>query len=490
MSDSLNGKSLANLRDAVIALENQEVRSPHGDPGPCLTLIRLGNLTHNPSLTTITDSRHIAGCRKCTVRIRAMQRELGKEPRLAFEAAVSELKRELPRFAEAEAVAHEVFHHIHDLCGEPEHSTWDEIHGPVLALRRHHSHGEKDDAESIVVMTFTAVAAALADAATPFARGLDAAWAPVQMIVNLGAEVVQHHHEQVAKRFVEGYVAVVEATPAPIRSALTYGLRALLDRPHTKQVATEIVAYIAGHGDSAVDSIVDALASTEQPHLKPIVHTGTRGSDLLTIDRWIDELDDRLRVQGDISAIVSAVQKNVGALLTPVFDGIDPAAQLRQLLVTRHYLSRAVAHIHDHFPHTIDFVHYLGDLAYVVMHEAQLRDHQYFVAIETLSAIGANQPIMKVMTELLDTPDDDMRRALFLYFLGIADRAHTATPLRFIGEKNDWTFEGGNGHPITTFAAGAVALAKHDSDIAALVDWSRLHLDRKAEKVKKHIARA
>lgn len=451
MSESLNGKPLANLREAIIALEKLEVKSPHGDIGRCLTLSRLRDLARTPQLTTFADSRHIAKCRKCTVRTHAMQRELRVDPRARFKKKASKLEHKCIRFADAKEIAHDLFDRLHDHCGESDHKTWNEIHSPVLALRRHHGHCEKEDAESIVAMTFAAAGSALSDAATPFARSLDAVWPIVVMVRNLSAEVARHGDECVAVRFADEYAAVVKSVPVPIRAALTYAV----------------------HGWTA-----DSGQQTEGVN------------DLATVDRWIGELDERLRVQGDVSGIFSTIHKHVCTLMKPIFDAADPIAQLVQLLVTQHYLRRVVANIHDRLPHTVNSFHYLGDLAKVILRHAQHANHQYFVAIEALSAIGANQSIMQAMTELLDSPDDDLRRALFIYFTGIAERAQTPTPLRFIGEKNDWTFEGAPGHPAATFAARAVAMAKHDADIASLVEWSWLHLDPRANKVKKHVTRA
>lgn len=485
MSDSLAGKSLANLREAFIALHKSKVTSPHGDIGPCLSLIRLRDLAQKPYITTSTDSRHLTKCHKCSVRFQAMQLELDITPPALFEAALSQVKRKYSRFAVAERFARDLFHRLHARGELDRISTWQDIHGPALALRRHHCPGEEENAESIVEMTMSAIGSALADASTPFARSLDAIWPLAAMLVKLGAEAARHQ-DRVPAQFVHDYAALVAVVPIPIKAMLTYNLHALLDCAPTERIAREIAIRVTYQHHPATSSVLELLAAIERLDRNRIVPRGTQEWNLLSVDNRLTELNDRLRVHSDVCLIGNVVQRNVCEMMCRIFESDDSTEQLVQLLLTRHYLSSAATSIQEQRPHAIESV--LGDVARMVMHNAQLADHQYFAATEVLSAIGPTDSVMHVMAELLATPDEDLRRALFVRFANASDHTSSEVPFGFAGHGAKWVFEGNHDAPIATFGNRAAAMANDDHEIASLIDWSRLHLEAHGEEMKMTVA--
>jgi len=470
MSDSRTGKSLDNLREAFIALEKSEVPPSHGGTAPCLTLIRLRDLAINASLTTQADVRHLKTCRKCTVRLRAMQSELGTDPQTTFDAAITDVQLSLSRFAYAEPRARELFHRLHAHREEPDRIfTWHHVHDPILALRDHHGPGGEEDAESIVAMTMIAIRCALADPSTPFAHDLDAAWPVITMIRSMATET--RSDRRVAARFAAGYAGIVRVAPVPLRAALTYALRMLIRSPQLEHLAIDIAARIAKHDDPAAESILIALSNTEWQQLTALLPIATRrqvNPELLTVTGWLHDLEESLRTHVPFSGIVSTIQKNVCELVAKMLEEEDPVSSLPRLLRIRHYLAEAACRMSGAARHTFEF--FMGGPAQLVMESAQLADRRFFIAVEVLSAIGPNPSVIRTMTGLLDTPDPALRQALFVYFLELSERAPAAT------------------HPLSIFGDRAATMAKDDPEIAALIDWSRLHLEQQTARVKKEAA--
>jgi hypothetical protein len=492
MFDSRTGKSLDNLREAFIALEKAEARPSHADTSPCLTLIRLSKLANNASAATLADIRHLKKCRRCTVRLSAMQKELGTDAETKFETAVTTVKRSLSRFSDAERFARQLFHHLHVHRGEPDRMfTWQHVHGPVLALRGLHSAGDEEDAESIVAMTSIAVSSAVSDVLTPFAQDLDAAWPVVTMMLQTGAET-SRLSTRVSSRFAREYVDIALIAPVPLKGAFTYGLRTLLNRsPQLEYLALDIAAHFAGHDDPATESILTTLSNTEAPQLTPMLPIRARrqaDQELLTMNGWLNELDERLRVRDSFSGIVGTVQKYVSELVAQMLEDRDSTSVLQRLLRTRHYVSNAVSRMSGAARYAFEYC--MGDFARLLMERAQRADRQFFIATNVLSAIGPNPSVIRVMTELLDTPDIAMRQALFVYFLDAVSLASADGPFRFTGEGSDWVFEGTTTHPLTGFGNRAAAMAKDDPEIAALIQWSLLHPESHTGRVKKVPAKA
>jgi hypothetical protein len=475
MSSERIDQPFAKLRQAFDAFEKSEVRSPHRDPGNCLTLVHLGYLAADAGLTSSADVHHLKNCRKCSVRLSTMQSELGTDPKTRFEQALAEDRRELSRFAIAEPQACNLFHRLHAHREDPDrHSIWSEVHSTVQALRGHHSPGDEEDVKSIVVMTSTAVRSVLADALTPFAWSLDAAWPIVLMMARTGIEAARHG-VSLAARFACGYAEIIHGAPAPLKAALTYGIGKLLRHdPQLQRIAIDIVIQLVRYNDPATFSILTMLCDTEAPKLKLVVQPETcveADPRLTSINASLKELAERVRVQGDLSGIVSTVQINSCELLAKTLEDGDTTLKLQQLLLTRYYLSSAASQVNERWPNTLDRFHYLGGIVNAVMRDAQYADHQYFVATEIISAIGANPSAIRFMAEMLDIPDHSLRQALFVYFLELAD----SVPFRFVGEGNNWVFESAAEVPIGVFGNRAAAMAKEDSEIAELIEWSHLH---------------
>jgi hypothetical protein len=477
MSDARTDNRFDNLRQAFAALEKSEVKSPHADAGPCLSLFRLRDLATDASITTSGDSRHLHKCRNCSVSLSAMQSELGTDPKTKFDSKLVEYTRTLLRFDIAEKHARELFDRIHVHREEPDRSfTWSHMHAPVQALRRHHSPGEHQDAESIVAMISAAIHSALADASTPFAQSLDAAWPIVMMMVTTGEAV--RHNDHLAARFAGEYADIMRSVPVPLKAALAYGIGKFVQGgPQLERIGTGIVMRLAEHGDPTAHSILTMLSDTEVPALKLALATSapTRvDPQLVTVNTWLNDLKQRLHLQGDLSAIVSTVQNKVCDMLASIFKDGDSTSQLLQLLLTRHYLSGAVSRINKRWPNTLDSFHYMGDIACVVMRNAQYANHQYFVASEVVSAIGSNLSAVRAMADLLETPDTEMRQALFVWRLELACGTSLA-------ETAD---------AISNFDNSAATMAKDDPEIAALVDWSWLHVETHVKKVNEQRAKA
>lgn len=477
MSDARIDTPLPNLWQAFAALEKSEVKSPHGDVGRCLTLIRLRDLATDARLTRSADARHLKRCRKCSVRLSAMQSELGTDAATRFNSALENDRRNLSRFATAERLARELFDRLHAHRGAPDQEfDWSEIHATVQVLRGHHGPGEEEDAESVIVMTSTAIRSALADASTPFARSLDAAWPVVLMLATTGIEAARHS-DRISNRFAYEYAGIVQSAPAPLRAALTYGLGKFLRRnPPLERIASGVVMHLVRYDDPEIHSILTMLSQTEAPQLKLVVRTDRTQADprLASINASLSELAERVRMQGDLSDIVSTVQITTSEMLARILEDGDAMSKLLQLLLTRHYLASAAKQINDRWPHTLDRFDYMGGIGSAVMRNAQHADHQYFVATEVVSAIGRNPSAIGFMADLLEIPNPSLRQALFVYLHELADRS-PAIPFRFVGEGSNWVFEGGASAPTAIFGNRAAALAKEDPEIAALIEWSQLH---------------
>jgi hypothetical protein len=298
------------------------------------------------------------------------------------------------------------------------------------------------------------------------------------MMVRTGIEAARHG-DRIAARFACGYADIVHSVPAPLKAALTYGVGKFLrsDR-QLERIAIDIVIQLVAHDDSTTHSILTMLSDTEAGELKLVVQADARiqaDPRLTSINASLNDLAERVRVQGDLSGIVSTVQINACELLAKTLEDGDATFKLRQLLLTRHYLSSAASRINERWPNTLDRFHYLGGIVSAVMCNAQYADHQYFAATEIISAIGANPSAIRFMADLLEIPDHSLRQALFVYFLDLADRSPTAVPFRFVGEGNNWIFEEVAAYPISIFGNRAAVMAKEDPEIAALIEWSQLH---------------
>lgn len=472
MSDSLSNQSWTTLRDAFIALDASKVKSHH-DIGPCLSLVRLRDLARYPQFVSTTDARHFASCHKCFHRMNTMQSELKANAIDNFEDSLSEIKSNFSRFATAERLARNLFVRLHAHRGEPDPIPNWEIHEPVLALRHHHCPGDEEDARSIVTMTMSAIGSALCDATTSFARNLDAAWPIAVLLTNVGVEAATHHDARLATRFAGHYADVIAVAPTPIGSMLTYNLHALLSRPRTATLARDIACRVSAHQRPATDAILRILIAIDCGGLPERSSLGA--TDLLGVNAWVGQLRDAILDSRDVGPALQIFRQNLCTSMKALLESDDITEQLKQLLATRYYVASAVTLLQE----GAEISHHLGDLARIVVQAAQSADHQYFVATETIAAMGPNTSVARVMSDFLDVPDDDMRRALFMYFVDALEESAPLGASHFVSHGGLWTFEAERDAPVAIFGSRAAAMAQGDPEIAHLIQWSQLHLVRR-----------
>jgi len=290
------------------------------------------------------------------------------------------------------------------------------------------------------------------------------------MLEKTGVEA-SRHRDGVVTRFAAGYAEIVHSAPAPLKAALTYGIGKFLERgPQLERIANNIMMRLVDDDNPETRAILTMLSEARTLKARPQTDPY-----ITSINISLSDLAERLRARGDLSGIISTVQIKTCELLTKTLLERDATLKLRHLLLTRHYLSSAASQINKRWPNTIDRFSYMGDIVSDVMRNARYADNQYFVATEIISAIDANSSAIRFMTDQLETPDDSLRQALFVYFLELIGRSPAAAPFRFVGRGNSWVFEGEAGCPISIFGSRAAAMAKEDPEIAALVEWSQLH---------------